>query len=117
MCTGMTRTKNVQHGSAAHDERIGHQRAVTAPWHGFRAHYCEWALHLTQFQQLAQALLECLSLHVIGEASKGGVQPACVGRVLSSATVPTKGRQVLVCKALRLDRMFQGYLVVLGVSP
>jgi hypothetical protein len=60
-------------------------------------------LHAIHFHQLAQALLERLSLHVIGVASKSSVQPACVGRILARATVAAKCSEMLINEAGRVD--------------
>jgi hypothetical protein len=60
----------------AHEERVGDERAVAAPGHGFGAHQGD-ALLLGQLDDFLDCLCESRRLHVIGVAAKGGVrQPA-----------------------------------------
>jgi hypothetical protein len=69
MGSAMGKGQDVFNLDASQRQRIGDQRPMTAPRHGFGAHQCE-ALSMCPFQQGAQMRLEFWGLHVVGEPSE-----------------------------------------------
>src|SRR6185369_17116325 len=61
------------------DQRIGDQRAMTAPRDGFGTHQRD-ALAFGQFDDLGEMLVECRCLHVVGVAAKRWIAPRRIGR-------------------------------------
>ena len=69
--------QNVFDLNAAHEERIGNERAVTAPRHRFSAHECQ-PVPTGELKQFLQGRFKIRSLHIIGETTEGSITPTSV---------------------------------------
>jgi len=63
---------------AANGQRVGHERAMTAPWHSFRAHDCG-ALLSAERDQLFEPACEFFRLHVVGVTPEAFIAPSRIG--------------------------------------
>ena len=77
--------KNVKDRNSARYDRVGDQRAMTAPWNGLGAHDSS-RLEIGQCQKVIEGLLKFARLHVVGVSAEAGVSPKSIPRVASSAT-------------------------------
>ena len=77
--------QNVEDGNSARDNRIGDQRAMTAPGNRFRAHD-GGGLEISQRQKVIERLRKLARLHKVGVSAEAGVSPQSVPGVASSAT-------------------------------
>src|ERR1700730_19077847 len=74
---------------------IRDQRAMTAPWHGFGAHYYDPAL-AHQLDQSFDGLIKFCRLHIICISTARSISPAGVDRIASRSTQTAKFRHVRV---------------------
>ena len=114
MRAGIGVRQDLDHRDAAYHERIGHQRAVTAPRHGLRAHDRN-ALRTARGDELFERVGKGRSLHVVRKAAKALVTPAGVGGVLPSAAQAAKRRHGQIVDSARGQRIGQGVGVELRV--
>lgn len=92
--------------SPAHEQRVGDQRPMTAPWHRFGAHQRE-SVASGQFEQFVDCSAKLRRLHVIGVAAKRQIPPAGVGRVWRRAAQPAQRRAMHVGNPRRTQRLRQ----------
>src|SRR5690606_17398638 len=74
--------QDLDHRDLPHVQRVGHQRAMTAPWNGLGAHD-RGAGVAADLHQVVDRVVERVGLHVVGVAAKALVAPAGVGRILA----------------------------------
>ena len=72
-------------------QRIGDQRAVTAPRNSLGAHDRAWALP-TLHHEFFQCIPEFCRLHIVGIAAETGIAPSVIDRILLSLSkIPKRG--------------------------
>ena len=71
---------DVLRANSANKQGVSDKRPMAAPRHSFSAHQGDLIL-LSRLDRFFEALHKLARLHVIGIASKGGISPACVGRI------------------------------------
>lgn len=74
---------------ATRDQRIGDQPAVAAPRDSLGAHDRAWALP-TLHHELFQCIQEFCRLHIVGIATKTGIAPPVIDRILPSLSKASK---------------------------
>src|SRR5260370_28271384 len=82
-------TLNVQHLQALRSQRIGDQRAMTAPGYSFGAHD-SYALLLSNRFEFIQPLLEFRRSHVVRETAKRRILPAEINRIFAALPQSTQ---------------------------
>jgi hypothetical protein len=97
---------NFTHFDAARQQRVGNQRSVTSPGHGFRAHQCDLFL-LRYFDALLEVLLEFRRLHVIRVAAEARISPAGIQRVFSRPAQTAEAGHVRVMDTHAFERQGQ----------
>ncbi|EEF26456.1 conserved hypothetical protein [Ricinus communis] len=91
----LARIDDVVDGHAAHQQRIGDERAVAAPRHRFRAHQRAGPA-LRELDDRVDVGREFVGLHVVRVAAERRVAPAGVRRVLERAAQAAEAFQVTV---------------------
>ncbi len=100
----------------AHGQRIGDERTVAAPGHGFGAH--DRGLSLAgRLHQLEQPFLEIRCLHIIREPPEGRVLPSRVQGVFLRVAKAAEGRHVEIIDSRGLQAFRQRLAVELGIMP
>jgi hypothetical protein len=84
---------DLAHLDTSGQQRVGDQRPMATPQHGFRAHQ-HHALVFRESNTPIQTVRELRRLHVIGIATEAGVAPRGVRRVRSRMAQATQSRQV-----------------------
>ncbi|MGB8460049.1 MAG: hypothetical protein WCE50_20170 [Candidatus Acidiferrum sp.] len=98
----------------AYSQCITDKRTVATPWNRFRTHN-RAPLLPGQFDQSVYPRFKFRGLHIIGEAAKGGIAPAHVGRIASCMAQAPELSQMNVADPRGTQLLRQGRAVELRV--
>jgi len=113
----VARSENVKHALAGREEVVGDNPSVTAPPHGFRAHYPA-APRVPELAQVQEPVTKLIAQGVVGIVVKTVV---FLGRVelerhlARAATQSPERRDVLISDFEWLKRLGQGVTIILRI--
>ena len=105
---------DVLRANSANKQGVSDKRPMAAPRHRFSAHQGDLIL-LSRLDRFFEALHKLVRLHVIRIAAKGGISPACVGRIALRMTKASKSWHVDVFQAELLQVSRQRSLIELRI--
>jgi hypothetical protein len=106
--------QDVDDRDASSGQRVGDQRSMAAPGHGFSAHDDGWSRGRERYQSF-QVLAKLSGLHVVGVATERGIAPGRVDRVRSRPPEATEPGKMFVADSRIAKAGPQSFLTKLRV--
>ncbi len=88
---------------------------MTAPRHRFSTEQSEWPLVSRHLEKFLERSSKDRSLHVIGEATEAGVDPACIGRIRPRSAPTAESGAVPITHAVLWQLLGKEFTVELRI--